>query len=62
MRGSWAIARTWAPPQDCPMAATCMHITDEERKAAIKEAMAQICRERDEYEAQKAAAKKAEEE
>ena len=36
-------------------------VTDEERKAAIKEAMAQICRERDEYEAQKAAAKKAEE-
>ncbi|MBQ6877476.1 MAG: BlaI/MecI/CopY family transcriptional regulator [Oscillospiraceae bacterium] len=32
-------------------------VTDEARKEAIKEVMAQICRERDEYEAQKAAAK-----
>lgn len=30
-------------------------VTDEARKEAIKEVMAQICRERDEYEAQKAA-------
>ena len=36
-------------------------VTDEARKEAIKEVMAQICRERDEYEAQKAAAKAAEE-
>lgn len=36
-------------------------LTDEEHKEAIKEVMAQICRERDEYEAQKAAAKAAEE-
>ena len=35
-------------------------VTDEARKEAIKEVMAQICRERDEYEAQKAAAKAAE--
>ncbi len=35
-------------------------LTDEEHKEAIKEVMAQICRERDEYEAQKAAAKAAE--
>ena len=34
-------------------------VTDEARKEAIKEVMAQICRERDEYEAQKAAAKAA---
>lgn len=37
-------------------------VTDEARREAIKEVMAQICRERDEYEAQKAAAKKAAEE
>lgn len=36
-------------------------VTDESRKQAIKEVMEQICRERDEYEAQKAAAKAAEE-
>ena len=36
-------------------------VTDEARKEAIKEVMAQICHERDEYEAQKAAAKAAEE-
>ena len=36
-------------------------VTAEARKEAIKEVMAQICRERDEYEAQKAAAKAAEE-
>ncbi len=36
-------------------------VTDEARKEAIKEVMAQICKERDEYEAQKAAAKAAEE-
>ena len=36
-------------------------VTDEARKQAIKEVMAQICRERDEYEAEKAR-KKAEEE
>ena len=36
-------------------------LTDEEHKEAIKEVMAQICRERDEYEAQKAAAKATEE-
>ena len=35
-------------------------VTDDARKEAIKEVMAQICRERDEYEAQKAAAKAAE--
>lgn len=34
-------------------------VTDEARKEAIKEVMAQICRERDEYEAQKAAEKAA---
>ena len=34
-------------------------VTDDARKEAIKEVMAQICRERDEYEAQKAAAKAA---
>ena len=37
-------------------------VTDEARKEAIKEVMAQICRERDEYEAQKAAVKAAAEE
>ena len=36
-------------------------VTDEARKEAIKEVMAQICRERDEYEAQKTAGKTAEE-
>ena len=36
-------------------------VTDEARKQAIKEVMAQICRERDEYEAEKTR-KKAEEE
>ena len=34
-------------------------VTDEARKEAIKEVMAQICRERDDYEAQKAAEKAA---
>ena len=37
-------------------------VTDESRREAIKEVMAQICRDRDEYEAQKAAAKKEAEE
>lgn len=36
-------------------------VTDESRKEAIKEVMAQICRERDEYEAQKKAAAEAKE-